>query len=144
MWSYINDNDGLQMFMHDFSYFHDSCIKEMHYVSGAYVDDELAMHPINDQRSLRVIIQRQSRNMPVVELLFEGLKYLKLFPLDPAYTCEILDSTMILRSDRIYWCDMGGLSEADLDGYNGTVICASRLRWRPVNRSEDGSLSCRI
>ena len=70
---------------------------------------------------------------PLVEMEFEGLKFLKLFPIDDKYTCEILDSTMILKKDCIYWCDCGGLSETDLENYKGTMICASKLRWRSID-----------
>lgn len=132
MWNEIIDSNDLNRFMSDVCFFHDSCIKELKYLSGAYVNDRLAMHPINDHRILKVIIQRQSRDLSMLELEFEGLKHLTLFPVDDEYSCEILDSTMILKDDCIYWCDCGGLSETDLSNYNGTLICASRLRWRSI------------
>lgn len=105
----------------------------MKYLSGAYVDEKLSMYPINDLRILRVIIQRQFCDDSMVELEFSGLKFLKLFPCDDEYTCEILDSTMIMHDDNIYWCDSGGVSEKDLFSYKGTMICASKLRWRSVD-----------
>ena len=132
MWNEIKTPDDLEQFLGMVQYFHDSCIKEMHYCSGAYVTEELSMYPINDQRVLRVIIQRQFHPMSVIELQFSGLKYLRLNPVDPRYTCEILDATMIFKDELIYWCDMGGLSETDVDSYDGTVICACALRWREI------------
>lgn len=133
MWNEINDDHDLINFMNKICFFHDSCIKEMKYLSGAYVNEKLRMHPINDRRILKVIIQRQFEDISMIEMEFEGLKCLKLFPTDDQYTCEILDSTMILKNDCIYWCDCGGLSEADLDNYSGTMICASKLRWRSIS-----------
>ena len=91
------------------------------------------MLPVNSQRILNMIIQRQFENPSVVEMQFVGLKYLKLFPNDENYTCEILDATMILKEDCIYWCDCGGLSEKDIESYTGTTICASKVRWRAVD-----------
>ncbi|MDO4337454.1 MAG: hypothetical protein Q4C91_05105 [Eubacteriales bacterium] len=132
MWTEILDKNALKEFMESVSFFHDSCIKEMKYLSGAYVDEDLSMYPVNDRRVLSVIIQRQFKENSMIEMEFQGLKYLKLFPADDKYTCEILDSTMILKDDCIYWCDQGGLSEADLDAYEGTLLCASKFRWRPV------------
>ena len=132
MWNEISDANDLSEFMEKIGYFHDSCLKEIKYTSGAYVGEDLAMYPINDRRTLSVIIQRQFDNISMLELKFEGLCYLNLFPADTQYTCEILDSTMILKSDRIYWCDSGGLSENDLVHYDGTLVCASKLRWRPI------------
>lgn len=133
MWHEITSNTDIIKFMDKICSFHDSCIKEMKYLSGAYVDENLSMYPVNDLRILRVIIQRQYSDDSMVELEFSGLKFLRLFPCDDEYTCEILDSTMIMHDDNIYWCDSGGVSEKDLFSYKGTMICASKLRWRSIN-----------
>lgn len=132
MWNEITNEEELQSFMKRMYFFHDSCIKELKYISGAYVNENLGMYPLNDQRALRVIFQRQFDEYPMIELEFKGLKYLKLFPLDEQYTCEILDSTLILKNDCVYWADCGELSEEDIESYSGTVICASKLRWRSI------------
>lgn len=133
MWNEIENNNDLMNFMKFVCFFHDSCIKEMKYISGAYVNDDLSMYPINNDRNLNVILQTQYNDVSMLELEFQGLKYLKLFPVDNQYTCEILDATVILKDDCVYWCDCGGLSESDLDNYDGTLICASKLRWRQIN-----------
>ena len=133
MWNEISNEKDLYSFMDNMYGFHDSCLKEIKYISGAYVDEELSMFPVNSQRILNVIIQRQFRHPSVIEMQFVGLKYLKLFPCDDDYTCEILDATMILKEDCVYWCDCGGLSEEDIESYTGTVICASKVRWRAVD-----------
>jgi len=133
MWNEINNDEDLKHFMDIHYAFHDSCVKELRYISGAYVDENLSMYPRNNKRILKVIIQRQFENPSVIELEFLGLKYLKLFPVDEKDTCEILDVTMILKEDCIFWCDCGGLSEADLENYTGTIICASKVRWRAAD-----------
>ena len=133
MWNEIKSEKDLKSFMETVCGFHDSCIKEIKYISGAYVDETLSMLPINTQRTLSVIIQRQFENPSVVEMQFVGLKYLRLFPIDEDYTCEILDTTMILKKDCIYWCDCGGLSATDIENYTGTAICASKVRWRAAD-----------
>lgn len=130
MWKELQTEQDLQRFMEEMSHFHDACIKELKYVSGAYVNPNLGMHPLNDQRALRVVLQRQFRNVPMVELEFRGLKLLRLQPIDEVYTCEILDSTLRMQNGFIYWCDGGDI--ADFESYNGTLICASSLRWRPI------------
>ena len=134
MWHEIANENDLNSFMSLFGSFHDSCIKEFKYTSGAYVDFNLSMHPFNKERSLKVIFQRQYNNPAVVEMEFLGLLQLNLFLGNAElYTCEILDVTMILCKDRVYWCDCGGLSEAELMNYKGTMICASKVRWRPAD-----------
>ena len=138
MWQEIRTEEELLCFKDKVCSFHDSCIKEISYISGAYVDENLSMYPINDRRVLRVVIQRQFEKDSIIEMEFQDLKYLKLFPVDERYTCEILDSTMIIKDGNIFWCDCGGLSEPDLDDYAGTLICASKLRWRSVENHLGG------
>lgn len=133
MWNTISSENELSAFLETVCYFHDSCLKEMKYISGAYVTEKLSMLPENNRRALSVVIQRQFGDIPMIEMEFEGLKYLKLFPVDERYTCEILDATMIMKEGYIYWCDWGGLSETDIGSYDGTVICAAKLRWRAIS-----------
>lgn len=59
--------------------FHDSCVKEMSYISGAYVDDSLSMYPLNDRRILRVVIQRQFDENSMIEMEFQGFKVPQAF-----------------------------------------------------------------
>lgn len=132
MWKGIKTNDDIKSFMDLVCYFHDGCIKEMHYLSGAYVGEGLGMYPLNDKRILKVIIQRQFDNPSMVELEFSGLQYMNLNPVDPKYTCEILGSTILEKDGFIYWCDDDSVDAASIENYDGTLICAEKLRWRPV------------
>ncbi|MBE6865611.1 MAG: hypothetical protein E7492_01445 [Ruminococcaceae bacterium] len=135
MWNYINTETDVQQFMNNMIYFHDSCIKEIKYISGAYVDEDLSMYPLNDKRILKVIIQRQFENNSMIELEFTGIKWLKLFPIQEGYTCEIFESTLLLNNSGVYWSDCGGMVEGDFEDYGGTSICASKLRWRAIDSS---------
>ena len=131
MWNEIINENDLNNFLSIFGSFHDSCIKEFKYISGAYVNEDLSMYPYNKERSLRVIFQRQYQNPSVIEMEFGGLLQMSLFLEDAhQYTCEIFDATMIFGENCIYWCDCGGLSEADLIDYKGTLLCAAKVMWR--------------
>lgn len=132
MWNEILNEKDIESFMNKIGFFHDGCIKEMRYYSGAYVADDLAMYPINDKRILNVIIQRQYEELSMIEMQFIGLKCLKLFPDNEEYTCEILDSKMLIKDGFIYWCDSGEISEENFEEYEGTLVCATKLRWRAI------------
>lgn len=134
MWNEIINKSALHEFMEKMNYFHDSCIKEVKYLSGAYVDEDLAMYPVNDCRILRMIVQRQYKNNSMIELQFEGVKCFKLFP-QYDNTCEIYEATMIMNDAGIFWCDEGKLVESDLENYQGTLVCASKVKWRTINDS---------
>ena len=49
MWNQIKNNDDIAEFMGKLAYFHDSCLKELKYVSGAYIEEHY-MQPINKKR----------------------------------------------------------------------------------------------
>ena len=133
MWHNIDSEQDLTAFMERVFDFHDSCVKELKYISGAYVDKNPSMYPVNYLRCLKMIVQRQYDDLSAIELEFSKLKYLKLHPCDEQYTCELLDVTMLLNDGDGYWCDCGGLPVREMDHYSGTVICASKARWRDAN-----------
>ena len=132
MWQEIKTEMELQTFMEKLHFFHDSCIKEIQYISGAYVNAGLRMHAINDRRLLRVLVQRQCAELATLELEFGGLKYMNLIPLDETYTCEILAAALYFQDGYIYWCDKTADDTQDAGPFESILICAERLRWRPT------------
>ncbi len=132
MWNQIRNENDIQEFMNTHYCFHDSCIKELKYLSGAYIKDKW-MHPINDKRILRIIIHGQYDEHSVIEMEFGGLKRLNLSPDDEKYSCDIFGVTMLMKDDLIYWCDDDNLTIDNIDDYRGTLICASVLKWRYVD-----------
>ena len=127
MWTELKTEEELAAFMNRVSWFHDSVLKELSYVSGAYVDANLNMYPLNDRRVLRMVIQCQSREHPVVELEFAGLKTLSLSPIGTDYTCEISEADMRLEDGCFYWSDGGD-----------TTVCAEKMRWRMLGEDRLG------
>lgn len=124
MWHEISNQTEADKFMEDFFALHDSCIKELKFISGAYVDNNLSMHPINDKRILKVLIQRQFKPDSTIEFGFIGLKNLKYEPYDEEYTCEIFSSTLTFKDGLVWWW----LDESPKDSC--IVISALKLRWR--------------
>ena len=108
-------------------HFHDGCVKELRYVIGAYVDTNLNMYPLNDRRVLRMVIQCQSKEHPVIELEFAGLKTLSLSPVGTDYTCEISEAVMRMEDGGFHWSDGGD-----------TTVCAEELRWRLLGEDRLG------
>ena len=132
MWNKIVDDKTLINLLEEMEFFHDVCLTELRYISGAYVDEDLALYPINDKRRVNVFIQRQEEERNTIELEFSGIEYLKLFPYDEKYTCEIFGITLILENGKIFWCDCDGISKDEFPDYKGISICASELKWRWV------------
>ena len=132
MWTELKSEEELADFMRRVDSFHDSVLKELSYVSGAYVDKDLNMYPVDDKACLRMLIQRQDEAMPALELEFSGLRELRLYPTEPSYTSEILDAALFLRDGLICWCDCGDTGPENFGDYCGTSVCAKSLRWRPI------------
>lgn len=132
MWTELKTEEELAAFMNQVCGFHDSVLKELSCVSGAYVDEDLNMHPVDDKACLHMLIQRQDETLPALELEFSGLQELRLYPTDPAYTSEILDAALFLWDGLICWCDCGDIGPEYFDDYRGTSVRAKSLRWRPV------------
>ena len=134
MWKELNNAEDVRKFMIQVHGFHDACLKELKHVSGAYVDDELFMHPVNDRRRLNAVFQMQQDEGPsMIELEFSGLKYCRLVPCAEDYTCEIMQATLLIENGTVYWSDERDMTPAEFASSDGTVICASKLRWRPVD-----------
>lgn len=129
MWNEINTEQELHDFLELYGGFHDSCLKELRYISGAFVNQNLGMHPINDQRKLYIVFQRQYEKFTVIEMEFSGLLKLNLCPNDESYTCEILDAPMFFEDGKIYWGDSDWFKE-ERERYEGTWLCAEKVRWR--------------
>lgn len=130
MWNYIRDEKDVVYLFDLYGNFHDSCIKEFKYISGAFVSEDLSMQPCNNKRNLKIIFQRQYKNPSVIEIEFLGLKQLILFPLDENYTSEISTATMIYNDSDILWYDNDKLSKDAISNYKGILICSSKVRWR--------------
>ncbi len=133
MWNDIINNSDLEYLLSLVNSFHDSCIKEMKYSSGAFVDTDLSMQPVNTQRKLCMIIQRQASSPSVIELEFSGLKQLKLSPNDENFTAEILGASMVLTDSGIVWCDCDSTFETNISDNCCTKIYAHNVRWRVVD-----------
>lgn len=88
------------------------------------------MYPINDRRTLRVLIQSQIDSSAAIELEFSGLISLSLRPTDEKYTCEILEASLEEKDGYFIWKDDIDLSEES--DQCGTVICSESLSWREI------------
>ena len=131
-WNEINTSLSLENFMTTFGWFHDSCIKELKYISGAYVDINLCMNPINSMRTVKVIFQRQYKEPMVVEVEFSDLINLVLYPVDEKATCDLHGASMFIKDGKIYWYDTDHI-DSPTNKHNGTWICANKVRWRIVD-----------
>jgi len=130
MWREIKTKEDIDALMNTFGAFHDSCLKELVYISGSYVNDDCSMKPTDDLRIVRVIFQRQYRNPIAIELEFSKLVILNLSPAMENHSSDIYNASFFWEGEYIYWADSKEFTEYR-EGYDGTWVCARKARWRP-------------
>lgn len=127
MWKQVKTKSDIEELIFESQNFHDCCLHSMEYSSGAYVNKDGSMYPINSSRILTMQMHQQGSPAKVLQLRFEGLQALVLSPTSPDYTCELLEGYVILQNDEIILSSDGldvGTKEQRL------FIRASQLRWK--------------
>lgn len=139
-WTLIKNEEDIEGFMNMYGYFHDSCIKEIHYKSGTFVRKDLSMTMINEP-VVRVLFQRQWENPSVIEVEFGDLVKLHLKPVDKEYTTDIFKATFKKKGDVFFWADREYWEENNPEDNNfATWISAKSVRWRKRNDLIGGEL----
>ena len=128
----IEKEEDIEYLMNNFLSFHDSCIKELKYVSGGYVAEDRSMYPFNSLRQLNIIFQSQKGAYPMIEMQFESIHRLNLEPRGCDYDCIIYESTLRYIDGLFYWSEWNDFKPEDIGKVNGTWIVAEKVKWRPV------------
>lgn len=142
LWNSINNEKDIEFVSTLFGYFYDACIKEIKYTSGSYVNSDLRMKPIDDQRQIYMIIQRQNREHSVIEFLFDGVERFNLVPSKQDYD-SIINGLLIKQKDGyIYFANSADVPIDELDGNSNwlTWIKAKSLKWREMKQYIGNSL----
>lgn len=126
----IRTDADIMDFMKQFAFFHDSCIKEIHYISGSFVTDCRSMHPVNSKRSLSIIFESQQAKCKTIELLFNKITELHLIPETGDCDCVIRGVSFKKTNNLFYWANWMDFSTDDLPIDFGTYIIAESVSWR--------------
>ncbi len=131
----IKDDKDMKKLLQVFNWFHDSCIKELKYYSGGYVEENGSMYPFNSSRCVKVIFQSQTANIRVIEMKFDGIKKLNLVPRDEKYDCVIYGASLKKINGLFYWSEWENFKIEDLIKEDGTWISAQKISWRPLKNA---------
>jgi hypothetical protein len=133
-WNEIKTQTDADALMQVFAGFHDSCIREAHLWTGYWVSSDRSMLCHSDlHNSIRFLIQRQSSDLPAIELLFEQLIRLNVVPAPENYDSVIVAATLLVQDGTVFWSPEGDrrLEEPSRDEF--TCVFAKKLRWRGVD-----------
>lgn len=126
----IRQDTDIEKLMEEFGWFHDSCIKELKYYSGGYVDENGAMYPFNSIRCVKIIFQSQNARTKAIEMKFEKIQKLNLVPRNEDYDCVIYGASLKKIGNLIYWSEWDNFKLEDLEKEKGTWISAQKVSWR--------------
>lgn len=133
-WKEIKTQADANALMDDFGDFHDSCIREAHLWTGHSVSRELYMScPAHLDNNIRFLIQRQSKDLSAIELLFEYVTRFNLVPSPENYDSVIRAATLIIQGGSVFWSTEGdwGPDKPNRDDF--TWLSAKKLCWRGVD-----------
>ena len=100
-WYSIRTQKDIEQLMSTYGDFHDACIISLNFQSGAFVDDENAMHfGSPEERVLAVVFQCQWEPK-TIELQFIGLRQMHLVGWQDNYLCDIFEFPVLVDFLRI-------------------------------------------
>ena len=125
-WCYVETQEDVDALMHETHGFHDSVLKNLEYVSGAYVSEDKSMYPVNSLRALKMTFESQWTE--TIELVFEGLVALNLRPSDDNFDAIIFSASILLKDETVFFVD----DEMEKENLQTDCTCvkAYSLRWR--------------
>ena len=145
-WNQIRSKADIDFLLAEFRGFHDSCLVELHYRSGSYVNQNNAMACGSpEEHELHMIFHSQCYKQPLeLELCFTGVRKCSFAGFQENYFCEILDCHLAFHTDLIkhrdtpliVWADWSGFSPKSfvedelLHEPMSTYVIAEQLRWR--------------
>ncbi len=126
-WRPVENQRDIDELMRLFGNFHDGCIRELHVATGDYVHQDLSM-TVDWRTTVHVLVQRQSRHTPAIELRFGELIGLRLDAPPPDHENITNDAEIRVRDGVFYWIP-NSFNTPD-PPVDGTWIAARKLWWR--------------
>lgn len=105
MWTEIKTSGDTEKFIERFDGLCGSVIKEIHYLGGCYVDNDLSVFPLNVKSRVSLVIQRQSDDPSMLIMEFSGVGRMRLNPVPDDIDCEIQRCTLTVIDGMICFCD---------------------------------------
>ena len=126
-WNYIETQADIDALMNQFGGFHDSVIREIHYISGDYkLEDGSMQFAQACQKKIQMIFDSDWSDS--IELVFEAPRVLQLVPPGENYLADLYDASIFIKDCMVYFYD--SYMESIPDTYEGTFIKAMGMRWR--------------
>lgn len=140
IWNCIKDTKDIEYLLNIYCNFHDTCICNLKYISGAEVDNEGAMQCGDSEDSKLNIIFQSQMVRKTLELQFIGLRRINLIGYQENYFCDIFSCYLSLYNGYIVWADTEYFNPESpcenklLDESMTSFIVADGLKWRFIEK----------
>lgn len=150
-WNIIASAADIDKLLDQYGGFHDSCLVELYYRSGSYVDHSNAMiFGPREGHELHIVFHSQWYKQPI-ELCFNGIRQCNIVGFQDNYFLEILDCHLAYHNDLItgrddpliVWADFAEFSPSHysldkiLHEPAVTYVIAEKLKWRFIADNHD-------
>jgi len=120
IYKYLSNDKDIEELLEKFLYFHDSVLKEIHYISGSYRNyEDNSLHPIDSIAEVRIIFESQCMNGMTLELIFELIERLNLVPIPIIYDSLFECPFITLKDEYTYFSryeeDVNKLNESSTE-----------------------------
>jgi hypothetical protein len=129
----IDNQMAINDLMTKFNGFHDSCIKEIKYISGAFVDQNGAINPFDSIRTITAIFQSQGAIVKAIEMKFEKVVRLNLCPKGEMEDAVIYGASIVCHNGLLYWSSLCDIKLSELENNDYTWISSEKISWRALD-----------
>jgi hypothetical protein len=129
-WQALRNSADVEALMTLCGHFHDACVREIHVATGHYVDESLSM-TVDWKTAIHMLVQRQFRPFPAVELRFEEVVGMGFSAPQPDCDAIIFAAAFFVRDDIFYWADSGLWTPES--ARENTWVAARKVSWRDAS-----------
>lgn len=129
-WNYIEAEQDIENLMKESCGFHDSVIREIHYISGDYYDPNEHCTRFTQSYNKKFQLIFDSELFGCIEIIFEATALMQLVPPQENYLGDIFGASIFIRDYMIYFYD--NKFEKIPEDYDGTFVKALGMRWRRI------------
>jgi len=133
-WKQVQSQDDADELLGIFGGFHDSCIREAYVFTDHWVSENLSMScPGHLDNRVRLLVQRQYRNLSAIEMLFESVTHFNLVPSGENRDSIIFSAALVVRGGLVCWCPDANWVPDKPRSETHTWIAAKSMRWREAD-----------
>lgn len=125
-WNYIESAKDIDYLMSEYSDFHDSVLKEMTYISGDFVENNMmTLQPVGNKQVRLVFNSDWAKE---IEIILLSPRVCHLVPGEENYLSDIYDASIIIRDYMVYFFT-SEFKEIP-DDFEGTYFKSLGMMWR--------------